>query len=200
MVLSACSGTSPDPGPAVTSRVDIYRVSTEPASWRVDAEMALCGQTAATSEVEEPIGYAEFVYRDKKTRLTVELFGMEPRANHAMHLHVGTLENPGAHWNQGSVYAFCDSVSMGKKWNRPFAGDVGNINIGTNGNGIFKLTTNLWSVGTGDHTDVLGLVLMVHEDPEDFAMECDPNHTHDGPHVNARLGGGVVVLMAEAFE
>ena len=82
---------------------------------------------------------------------------------------------------------------MGDAWEKKFAGDVGNIEIDANGDGQFNLSTDLWTLGTGDDTDVAETVLFFHALSEDFAIECDPSH-HPGGHANSKIAGGSFVL------
>ena len=112
--------------------------------------------------------------------------------------HVGNIDFKNS--LQGKFVAFCEEESMGRLWLRPFAGDVGNIQIDDKGNGEFVLQTDLWSVGTGDETDVIETVLFIHHKSEDFVTECDPNHKHDGmAHTNMKIAGGTVTLAPVLF-
>jgi len=133
--------------------------------------------------------------------MKVNVSNMEPNSTHAMHLHEGTLEQPGRHWNKERFIAFCDSLSLGKFWLKPFAGDVGNIKTDANGDGTFELKTDLWSLGTNDRSDISGTVLFIHANSEDFGNECDPAHDHGhGGHMNPKIAGGTVVLESQLLE
>ncbi|SNS98438.1 superoxide dismutase, Cu-Zn family [Ekhidna lutea] len=172
-----------DPGPKTFAAADIYWVSTE------DGETYTKGDW---------MGNAAFTYQDGVTILEVSVSNMEPNTAHAMHLHQGTLEEPGRHWNKGRFIAFCDSVSMGRLWLKPFAGDIGNIQVDEEGSGNFTIQTDLWSLGTGDASDISGTVLFIHHKSEDFTNECDPGHSHDpSGHANAKIAGGTVVLGSQ---
>ncbi|WP_425390236.1 superoxide dismutase family protein [Ekhidna sp.] len=171
---------APEPGPLVLANAAIF--------W-VDA------QDDETYELGDQMGFVTFAFQDGVTTFKLRVNGMEPNTAHAMHLHMGTLEEPGRHWNQGKFVAFCEVKSMGRLWLKPFAGDVGNIQVDDNGDGEFELQTDLWSVGTQDETDILGTVLFIHHKSQDFANECDPNHKHEpGAHMNAKIAGGTVTL------
>ncbi len=183
-LIIGCEDTK-EPGPKTFAAADIYLVNQLPDE---------------TYEQGALIGNAEFVYQDGVTSIKVNLSGMEPNTAHAMHLHQGTLAKPGRHWNQGLFTAFCSEFSLGEVWAKPFAGDVGNIEIDAEGNGTFFLKTDLWSLGTEDELDISGTVLFVHENSEDFANECDPNHGHDHGHHNAKIAGGTVVLDAQLLQ
>lgn len=174
-----------EPGPKTFATAEIYLVSLNEEE---------------TFEQGASVGHAKFVYQDGVTSLTVNLSGMEPNGAHAMHLHEGTLAEPGRHWNQGQFVSFCGAFSLGEVWAKTFAGDIGNIAIDNDGNGTFTLKTNLWQLGTDDESDISGTVLFVHENFEDFANECDPNHGHDHGHSNAKIAGGTVVIDEELVQ
>ena len=186
LVFAFVSCKDSDPGPKTFAAADIYLVSTNDET---------------VYEKGEWTGNAEFVYQDGVTSLKVSLSGMEPNTSHAMHLHDGSLEEPGRHWNQGKFVAFCKELSLGEVWAKTFAGDIGNIEIDAEGNGTFTIKTDFWSLGTDDEKDISGTVLFVHEKFEDFANECDPGHSHPPHgHTNAKIAGGTVILDAQLLK
>ena len=142
----------------------------------------------------DSIGRVNIVYQDGVTTMNVSISNLDPNTSHAMHLHMGTLEEPSHHWNQNVLTAFCNATSLGEVWAKPFAGDVGNIDVGADGTGSFTIQTDLWSLGTDEDSDIVGTVLYIHENEEDFLNECDPNHSHNHGHVNAKIAGGTILL------
>lgn len=184
VLIGGCDNS--EPGPKIFAAADIYWVSSE------DGEVY---------EKGELMGNASFVYQDGVTTLEVSVSGMTPNTQHAMHLHQGTLEEPGRHWNRGGFVNHCDVKSMDRFWLKPFAGDIGNIAIDANGNGTFSVQTDLWTLGTNNDFDISGTVLFIHEKYEDFANECDPFHSHPPHgHNNPKIAGGTVVLDAEILQ
>jgi len=147
--------------------------------------------------LEKEIGTAEFAQDGNIVQLKITLSGMAPNTAKAIHIHNGSIEKPGRHWNRGSLRASCDSLSLGNLWGRPFIGDVGNIRINEEGEGLFTLRTNLWSINSGDVSDVIGRPIIIHENPQDFAEECNPNHDHNHLHNNPKIGGGTIQLISE---
>lgn len=146
------------------------------------------------------IGNAAIEYQDSVITMTVNVSNMEPNTSHAMHLHMGSLDQPGHHWNQGTtIFRFCNARSLGKVWAKPFAGDVGNIDIDEDGNGTFTMETDLWAIGTNDNKDISGTVLYIHHMSEDFIAECDPNHDHDHGHTNMKIAGGTIVFGSQVL-
>ena len=145
----------------------------------------------------EEIGTASFAQDGNIVRIKVDLKNMTPNSSKSVHLHNGSIEKPGRHWNQQSFYAFCKELSMGSPWGKPFAGDVGNVQIDENGMGTLTILTDLWALNSGDEKDILDKVVIVHDDPEDFAYECDPFHVDYQPHSNLKIGGGYIKLQSE---
>jgi len=144
------------------------------------------------------IGTATFGQSQDRVQLTILLEGMTPNTEKAVHIHNGSLEAPGRHWNQGYLYAACDSISLGRRWDKPFLGDVGNVAIDSEGNGEFTLTTDLWRINSGDNNDILNKVIIIHEEPQDFSNECTPYHIHD--HSNEKIAGGTIQLISDVPE
>ncbi len=145
----------------------------------------------------QKIGNAKFVQIGTVVTIEISLFNMTPNSEKAVHIHDGTVNRPGRHWNSGKFVAACDEESLGKAWTRPFIGDVGNVPIDENGNGTFTLQTDLWAINSGGEKDILDKAIIVHQQPQDFVEECDPFHTHDYPHSNQKIGGGTIELVSE---
>jgi Cu-Zn family superoxide dismutase len=142
----------------------------------------------------EKKGEIIFTQSDSIVTITINLEGFTPNSVHAVHIHEGTCEEPGLHWNLGVPHkeTFCNTRSLGIPWSKPLAGDVGNVSVGQEGFGTFTLKTDLWRIGSGDDRDVLGKVVVVHDDYEDFIEECDPSHGHVHSHVNTKIACGMV--------
>ncbi|MEP5610865.1 MAG: superoxide dismutase family protein [Cyclobacteriaceae bacterium] len=180
--LVSCSSddeTIVPPGPITPATADINFVTSD------DGENYTKGELMGNVNVQ---------FQDGITTMVISVTNMEPNSSHAMHLHMGSLEVPGRHWNQNVLTAFCNEESMGSVWAKPFAGDVGNIEIDENGNGSFTIQTDLWTLGEGEDSDIENTVLFIHQSEEDFLNECDPNHGHTHGHVNAKIAGGTIVL------
>jgi len=182
LFLVGCSNDEeapPLPGPIMPATADINFVTSD------DGENYTKGELMGTVSLQ---------YQDGVTTMIVSVSNMEPNSSHAMHLHMGSLEVPGRHWNQNVLTSFCNKESIGNLWAKPFAGDVGNIEIGETGNGSFTIQTDLWTLGEGEDSDIENTVLYIHQSEEDFLNECDPNHEHNHGHVNAKIAGGTIIL------
>ena len=145
---------------------------------------------------EAPYGQATFSQKDSVVTITIALEHFPPNTIHAVHLHQGGCEMPGMHWNLGEPMTtrFCNETSLGIPWAKPMAGDVGNVSVSYDGSGVFTIKTDLWRLGSQDHRDILGLSIIIHEAYEDFITECDPSHTHNHTHPNAKVACGIITL------
>ena len=146
--------------------------------------------------LSESMGVASFYQTGDVVTIEISLSGQAPNTSKAIHIHEGTVELPGRHWNAGKFVAACNTRSLGSPWARPFIGDVGNVNIDANGNGRFSLKTDLWKLNSGDERDLLDRPIIVHDQPQDFIEECDPFHDHTHAHVNPKIAGGEIKLVS----
>ncbi len=178
-VLFGCSAPNDASDTMPTAAAEVWSIQQQPDSSYVVGSLQLGGLQA--------FGMDGFV------RLEITVEGLTPNYRHAVHLHMGTCENPGHHWNQGSADSYCEVLNLGEVWARPKAGDVGNVNTDASGNGTLIVDSEFWSIGTGDSSDILGSVVVVHGDPENFDRECFENHMH--MHANPKIACGVVVAQ-----
>ena len=155
----------------------------------VHATAAIYSLTTGSGPAQQ-VGEAHISAKDGLVTLSLSVSGMPPDGQHAVHLHEGSCQNPGAHWNGGESMLFCDAPSQGSVWGKPFLGDVGNLEVGPDGSGTLTLTTELWALGDGSPRDIAGTFLTLHAGPDDYQMAC---HYHNMPP-NAKIGCGEVVL------
>ena len=143
---------------------------------------------------DHKIGTATLSQANSVVTLEIRLENMPPHSSKAAHIHSGTVNEPGRHWNQGSFYSFCNERSLGQLWARPFAGDIGNVPIDENGNGLLVVSADLWALNSGDEKDILGRTIIIHQNSENFAVECHPGYSHSRRHANPKIGGGAIEL------
>jgi Cu-Zn family superoxide dismutase len=129
-------------------------------------------------------GSATFVAENGQVTLTLEIRGASP-GEHAFHLHeIGDCSaadgtSAGGHWNP-------TGADHGKWAEDPYhLGDVGNITIGEDGTGTYTMTTDRWSIGTGEANDVIGRAVILHAGVDDFTSQ--PTGAAGG-----RIGCGVI--------
>lgn len=134
------------------------------------AETVSATATLAPTQGSEATGTATFTAHDGEVVLTLQLAGCPP-GEHAVHLHeIGDCSAPdgtsaGGHWNPGGR-------DHGQWEQAPFhLGDIGNITIGEDGTGSMVLTTDLWSIRSGEDNDVVGRAVIVHAGSDDFQTQ-----------------------------
>ena len=118
--------------------------------------------------------------------LTLEIAGATP-GEHAFHLHeIGDCSaddgtSAGGHWNP-------THADHGKWGEEAFhLGDVGNLIVDEEGNASLTVGTNLWTIGTGEDSDVVGRAVIVHAGVDDF--QTQPTGAAGG-----RIGCGVIEI------
>jgi Cu-Zn family superoxide dismutase len=129
-------------------------------------------------------GKATFTEKGKEVVFKMDVENLPP-GEHAVHLHEkGDCSSPdgksaGGHWNPGS--------QPHGQWGHDghHLGDIGNFTVGADGKGTITLTTDKWSLGTGQANDVNGKAIIVHEKVDDFKTQPTGN-------AGGRIGCGVV--------
>jgi len=120
-------------------------------------------------------GTVTFVADDKKNvTLKIEVSGVSP-GDHAVHLHEkGDCSDPegknaGGHWNP--------AVQPHGKWGPTphHLGDIGNLVVGADGKGTLTMSTDQWTVKSGEPNDVVGKALIVHASIDDFKTQPTGN-------------------------
>lgn len=123
------------------------------------------------------------------TEVKVDVSGLE-QGTHALHFHqTGKCEGPdfssaGGHFNPTNMEHGFDSA------NGPHAGDMENIDLGVNGEGVFTVTNDRVSI-RGDNSelpallDADGAALMIH-------MEADDYTSQPSGAAGARVGCAVI--------
>jgi Cu-Zn family superoxide dismutase len=129
-------------------------------------------------------GKASFTEAGKEVTLKVEV-EKAPPGKHAVHIHdKGDCSSPdgksaGDHWNP--------MTDQHGEWSAEHhhLGDIGNMDVGPDGKGTITLTTDKWTIGTGEKNDVAGHAIIVHGGVDDFKTQPTGNA---GP----RIGCGVI--------
>ena len=175
MLLAGCGGGTEEPVPEAPD------VETEGFTIQGNfAEAMIEGRSGS-----EMTGMAIFTETDGSVTVTVDI-EKAPTGIHAAHLHeFGDCSSPdgksaGGHWNP--------TTKDHGKWGEDHfhLGDLGNIEVNEDGFGSLILTTDLWSLGTGEDNDIVGLGIIVHASEDDFTTQ--PTGAAGG-----RIGCGVVV-------
>ncbi len=115
-------------------------------------------------------GKAEFTAAaDGKITVKVTLENAEA-GTHAVHIHEhgecgADGKGAGGHWNP--------TEQPHGQWGAEAGfhlGDIGNVEVGEDGTGSTELTTDLWSIGTGEENDIVGKSIIVHAKPDDYGQ------------------------------
>jgi len=129
-------------------------------------------------------GSAIFIKAGSQVDLQVAV-QQAPAGTHAVHIHEnGDCSAPdatsaGGHWNP-------TSEDHGEWDVAPHhLGDIGNLEVGEDGEGSVSLSTDKWSMGTGADNDILGKAVIVHAGADDFTSQ--PTGAAGG-----RIGCGVI--------
>jgi len=119
-------------------------------------------------------GKVTFTQHGNKVAMKVEVSGLTP-GNHAIHLHdKGDCSAPdatsaGGHWNP-------TSEDHGKWAHAPFHhGDIGNLVADAKGKAELKMESELWTLGDGKPSDVVGHAVIVHAKEDDFTTQPTGN-------------------------
>lgn len=161
------------------------------ATANIDAIMLLPDSTYESTP--DTYGRALFEDNGQSVRMTLSLYGLPSFHKHAVHIHVGDCRQPGAIWNQGNEENFCNTVNLGEYWAKPKAGHVGNLKTNGDGVGELVLESELWSIDSENEKDLVGAVIVIHQDFEDFLVECYEMHQH--VHNNLKIACGTIELQ-----
>jgi Cu-Zn family superoxide dismutase len=162
-------------------------------AWLGSAGVAETGSPARPARAEvaiEPLGdsgvkgRATFRRANGAVELTLVVEKL-PAGAHAVHLHEkGDCSAPdgasaGGHWNPSTE-------AHGKWGSAPFHhGDIGNLVPGPDGTAKLTLKTDLWTLGDGTTSDVVGRSIIVHAAEDDFTTQPTGN-------AGGRIACGVV--------
>lgn len=155
------------------------------------------GAKVATAKLEaksgsQVEGEAQFYEQNGQVTMTLKVKNL-PQGAHAAHLHekgdcsAADATSAGPHWNPTS-----ENHGM---WGHPphHAGDIGNIDVAVNGIGTATLTTDQWSIGTGQPNDILNHAVVVHANADDFTSQPAGN-------AGGRVACGVITQAAATAE
>jgi Cu-Zn family superoxide dismutase len=115
-------------------------------------------------------GTAAFSQQNGEILLHIDLANTPP-GEHAFHIHqTGDCSSPdgksaGGHWNPMEM----DHGAWAADPHH--LGDVGNIVVGEDGTGTFHMSTDAWSIGTGEPNDITGKAVILHAGIDDFTSQ-----------------------------
>ena len=110
-------------------------------------------------------GTAHFTETDDGVRLVLHLENLSP-GEHGVHLHTGTCDNIGGHWNPTN-----EPHGLRGADNTFHRGDIGNIAIGKDGKGTLTLTADDWTIGGSGDTNIVGRLVIVHAGTDNYVTQ-----------------------------
>jgi Cu-Zn family superoxide dismutase len=121
-------------------------------------------------------GTLTFTEKDGMVTMEGKVTGLE-EGSHGIHIHEkADCSSPdgkstGGHWNPtGQPHGTWGDAAGYHK------GDIGNIEIGENGEGTIAMTTDEWCIGCDDETkNIIGKAIIVHLDADDFTSQPSGN-------------------------
>jgi len=163
-VLAGCSN-SPKPGTSTSQAMQVLVAKIEPTA----------GNNAR--------GTVTFEAKGDKVKVTADLDGLTPSAQHAIHVHeTGDCSAPdgmsaGGHYNPESKPHGLPTTED------RHAGDLGNLTADASGHAHYEITVDNISLSTGKNP-VLGKAVIVHAKADDGGQPTG--------NAGARLGCGVI--------
>ncbi len=131
-------------------------------------------------------GVVSFTQEAGDVHVVAKVQGAKP-GSHGIHLHAGGVCEPPDFKSAGDHFNPTGAPHGGPDAAQHHAGDFGNIEVGTDGNGQLDLTTTMLSVGDGGPGDVVGKAVILHGGQDDLTSQPSGNA---GP----RVACGVVQL------
>lgn len=119
-------------------------------------------------------GEVRFVQHGDKVRVSGEIRGLKPGAEHGFHVHdkgdcsSGDGMSTGGHYNPGGR----KHGAHGR--GEHHAGDLPSLKADANGVARFSFDSSTIAVGSGS-TDIVGRGLIVHRDPDDYTTQPTGN-------------------------
>lgn len=117
-------------------------------------------------------GEATLMEQDDNVEIVVRLSNATP-GPHAVHIHengdcsAADASSAGPHWNP-------TDAQHGKRGSGSFhTGDIGNIDVGSDGTGILTVVARDWSLDAGGENDPVGKAIVVHAQADDFTTQPD---------------------------
>ena len=142
---------------------------------------------SATKTDTSGSGTADFVQKtDGTVEMTLQLsFPAKASQTVAVHFHEhGDCGDMGkgahGHWNPtGENHGKWGSAAY-------HSGDIGNIQLDATGKGKIKLSSNRWSIGGDDKTNILNRSIIIHSGVDDYTSQPTGNS-------GSRIGCGVIL-------
>jgi Cu-Zn family superoxide dismutase len=164
---------------------DEMKNSAENMELKSENSAAAMATLSATTKDTALTGTVEFTAENGKVKMAITL-SIPAMANKSVAVHIHEMGDCGdmgkmahGHWNPGN--------QLHGKWGSAgfHAGDIGNVSLDAAGKGTMELTTDLWSIGGDEKTNILNRSIIVHSGMDDFTTQPTGN-------AGSRIGCGVI--------
>lgn len=174
--IAACNNTTDDDS----------KKTDENAGMKSTEEMKAMATLNATMSDTALTGTVEFTQQDGKVKMMLTL-SIPSMANKSVAVHIHEMGDCGdmggsahGHWNP-------TNQQHGKWGSASFhSGDIGNVSLDAEGKGTMELTTDLWSIGGDEKTNIVNRSIIVHSGMDDFTTQPTGN-------AGSRIGCGVII-------
>ncbi len=183
-IAAACTNTNKtDDSHDSTMHADSMATDTTSMSGMADKAHA---DISATKSDTSGSGRAEFTKKDDGTvEISLSLnFPKMANKTVAVHFHEhGDCGDAGkgahGHWNP-------TNEAHGKWGSAAYhSGDIGNVQLNAEGSGAVTVSSNRWTIGGDDKTNILGRAVIVHSGVDDYKTQPTGN-------AGSRIGCGVI--------
>lgn len=133
----------------------------------VELGVLLEGKSGSSSRAK-----VKFIEENGLVKMDARLIGLEP-GTHAIHIHekadcsADDATSSGGHWNP--------TFEQHGKWGDEegyHRGDIGNFEVGEDGNGSISMQTDEWCLGCDDEKkNIIGKAIIVHKGADDFTSQ-----------------------------
>lgn len=183
LLAAACGNNAGERGTATDSAGTTTTTTTGNANTGQMAMATLSGLTPDTTVT----GTVSFMPGDNgQVKMNLEVV-VPKKANQSVAVHIhengdcgNNGEAAGGHWNP-------TNENHGKWGEGAFhSGDIGNVSLDGSGKGTMEVTSDRWSVGGEQRTNILNKAIIVHGGVDDYASQPSGN-------AGNRIGCGVIM-------
>ena len=122
---------------------------------------------------------------DGKVKMTLDIT-VDKMANKSVAVHIHEKSDRGEHGGHAGGHWNPTNEQHGKWGSSSYhSGDFGNINLDATGKGTLEVTSDRWSIGGDEKTNVIDKSIIVHSGVDDYTSQPSGNS-------GSRIGCGVI--------
>jgi superoxide dismutase, Cu-Zn family len=167
LTIFGCARPEPEPTVSTTGSAANGVVTETPTQTGANVAVAQLQGREGTNVA----GVATFTQTTDGVNLVIEVEGMDPGPK-GLHIHENgqctqpTFESAGGHWDPtGHDHGALGHTAEAHK------GDIGNIEIGSDGRGRLEFSTDRWTIGGSEETNIIGKALVIHASQDDLRTQ-----------------------------